>query len=655
MLSLPTARLSRLPSPTVRSWTSALVTAALAIGGQVSFSPHATPAAPTTARAAVTATSAAGATTPGAAVRPLSSQTRLYGVGGPVTDVGGLADARAGAGSVTAVTSFVTRSGTRLTLDGKPFRFSGANLYWTGLDENVSGVDPDAGQSVAYPTAFRIRDGLRAARELGATVVRAHTVGISTGNPLSLEPTMGQWNPAAWGPIDLTVAEAGRLGLRLVVPLSDNGTYYHGGRYDVLRWLGLDTAYPGTAFYSDPRAIAAYQAHVAVVLNHVNPLTGRRLGDDPTIMAWELGNEMDWETTSWVQTNAAFVKSLAPRQLVMAGQSRGVQWAVTASPSVDISDSHYYPLDPAAVHADAAQATAAGKVYVIGEYPSTDATDANLQSIAADPNVSGAAVWSVMPHGDHYGVVPHDDGYTLHVPGDDAAMQGRVDAIRRFGVALGQAPLPPAPAAPVPVVTAVSTPISGVRTVRWRGSSAAASYVVTVSASSGTSTASPRLSGAQTSWTFPSTGPATVWVTGYDSTGRSLGSSPGLVAGTAGAQSDPLEDWYVTSGSSGVVRSAAWPAVQVAPVCGGAGGWVSWAGPHVTTVSATLGAAATGDPVVEVQNAAGAWSAAATTTRAAADGTSRTVVATGLDASAVRLRWATGACTPVTRVGMALG
>jgi hypothetical protein len=48
--------------------------------------------------------------------------------------------------------SFVERHGAVLQLDGRPFRFAGANLYWLGLDENVDGVAP--------PTAFRVADGL---------------------------------------------------------------------------------------------------------------------------------------------------------------------------------------------------------------------------------------------------------------------------------------------------------------------------------------------------------------------------------------------------------------------------------------------------------------------------------------------------------------
>jgi len=120
--------------------------------------------------------------------------------------------------------SFVTREGSQLLLDGRRFRFAGPNIYWLGLDENVGGVD--------YPTYFRIRDALQTARGMGATVVRAHTLGVSTGDPHSLEPSLDEFNDRAFATIDYAIAQAGRLGLRLMVPLTDNWDYYHGGRAD---------------------------------------------------------------------------------------------------------------------------------------------------------------------------------------------------------------------------------------------------------------------------------------------------------------------------------------------------------------------------------------------------------------------------------------
>lgn len=83
--------------------------------------------------------------------------------------------------------AFVQRDGSTLTLQGKPFRFAGTNLYWLGLDENVGGVD--------RPTYFRIDDALKTARAMNATVVRSHTLGTSLGCPKCLQPEAGQLGP----------------------------------------------------------------------------------------------------------------------------------------------------------------------------------------------------------------------------------------------------------------------------------------------------------------------------------------------------------------------------------------------------------------------------------------------------------------------------
>jgi hypothetical protein len=338
--------------------------------------------------------------------------------------------------ALPGTSAFVQRDGTHLTLNGKPFRFAGPNLYWLGLDENVGGVDPAAKGTVDYPTYFRIRDGLITAKAMGANAVRAHTLGVSTGSPKSVEPALGTFNAAAFDSIDYAVAEAGRLGLKLIIPLTDNWQYYHGSRFDFLRWLGLSTDNDGALFYTDPDARAAYQQYVRTVLQHRNPITGRRLADDPTIMAWELGNELNGMTADWVQANAGYVKKLAPKQLVSAGKQSGVDPAVLASSAVDISDSHYYPPSAAGISADAKTVTDAGKVYVAGEFASGSATDELLDAIAADDDVSGATYWSLFPNADHYGYVQHDDGFTVHYPGDTAAMRSNVDALTSFAVAM---------------------------------------------------------------------------------------------------------------------------------------------------------------------------------------------------------------------------
>jgi len=57
---------------------------------------------------------------------------------------------------------------------------------------------------------------------LGGTAIRAHTLGVSTGNPLSLWPEEGKVNGEAFDSIDWAVYQAGLYGVRLLVPLVDN-------------------------------------------------------------------------------------------------------------------------------------------------------------------------------------------------------------------------------------------------------------------------------------------------------------------------------------------------------------------------------------------------------------------------------------------------
>ncbi len=91
--------------------------------------------------------------------------------------------------TVAVGTGFVSRVGSSLQVNGHPFRFVGANIYWLGLDENVGGVH--------YPTKFRITDALETAAGMGWRYVRAHTLGVSTGNPLSFEPSLSVFNDSA--------------------------------------------------------------------------------------------------------------------------------------------------------------------------------------------------------------------------------------------------------------------------------------------------------------------------------------------------------------------------------------------------------------------------------------------------------------------------
>jgi hypothetical protein len=405
--------------------------------------------------------------------------------------------------------NYVTRSGDQLTLDGKAFRFAGTNIYWGGYDENARGGDN-------YPTPFRVQAALQTAQEMGETVVRCQTCGISTGSPLSVEPSLGTFSQTALQHIDYFVAQAADYGIRLVIPLTDNYNYYLGSYCNFTDWLNLTTtqncpsAAAASAFYTNPRAIAAFEQYILTLLNHVNSYTGVPNKDNPTIMAWETGNELPYGTggaaeyTQWTATITAYIKSVAPNQLVMDG-SASLDPGDLKLGTVDIQDLHQYPIEVPALNAEATQVAAANQALVIGEYGwNNPATTNGLASFLADvyatKSISGDIYWDLLPPNDDFGYVTHYDGYQLHFPGDSTdvgatsaapALAAQSDApmvteLRSHGYQMSGLAVPAYPVPGVPVITNVEHVASQVagtgNLLEWRGVPGAGSYVVSRSA-----------------------------------------------------------------------------------------------------------------------------------------------------------------------------
>src|SRR5689334_21086124 len=93
---------------------------------------------------------------------------------------------------------FVGRSGAHLTLDGKPFRFGGANVEWLG----VSDYGPASPSPPRFPTHAEVDSVLTTAKQLGARVVRSQTLADSVGCAVCIEPTLHSFNATALEHVD---------------------------------------------------------------------------------------------------------------------------------------------------------------------------------------------------------------------------------------------------------------------------------------------------------------------------------------------------------------------------------------------------------------------------------------------------------------------
>lgn len=277
------------------------------------------------------------------------------------------------AGSTAARTTapdFVRAARGQLWLGGCPYRFVGVNLWY--------------GAYLGVAAEFGDRDRLRAELDhlarLGLCNVRV--MGGTEASPMqnSVRPSFRgagpDYNEVLLRGLDLLLAELRARDLRAVLCLT-NFWEWSGGMGTYLCWVNDgryvdmdDPAHPWPAFpeatmrfYGSAPANALYRDYVRALVTRTNSVTGLAYRDDPTVMAWQLANEpragsrlvpghhVVPEFVRWVHETAAFVKALAPRQLVSTG-SEGLVGCVGderclldahASPDVDYLTCHIWP------------------------------------------------------------------------------------------------------------------------------------------------------------------------------------------------------------------------------------------------------------------------------------------------------------------------
>src|SRR5450432_1568688 len=201
---------------------------------------------------------------------------------------------------------FVQVRDGRFMVDGRPFRFVGANVAVMFREEDRA----------------HMPETLRQAARAGIKVVRVWAFG--EGGPDDVKPigdfndwprnfffrkTPDQWNENAFVELDRTIAEAARNNLRVQLCLT-NWWRDTGGVTQYLRWAGIKDADDDKSpfgvnaeramlFYTNETTRRLYRQHLEKIATRRNSVTGLLYRDDPTIFGYELMNEAQSVTLRW--------------------------------------------------------------------------------------------------------------------------------------------------------------------------------------------------------------------------------------------------------------------------------------------------------------------------------------------------------------------
>ncbi len=273
--------------------------------------------------------------------------------------------------------AFVQTDGPRLVIDGKPFRFVGANVAVMYRDDDRA----------------RMPETLQQAARIGIKVVRVWASGEGGPNDIKpLGPDLNDWprthsfrsKPDKWNEeelvfLDRVLAEAANDGLRVQLCLV-NWWRDTGGVTQYLRWAGVDGAdddkyrfgintEKSMLFYTNATARRLYREHLEKIATRRNSISGVMYRDDPTIFGYELMNEAQCLTGRWAERRAwmaemsGYLKSLDPDHLISPGEwgyrsaAERREWLIDhALPNIDFCDVHNYPRSDTDIAVDSPKA-----------------------------------------------------------------------------------------------------------------------------------------------------------------------------------------------------------------------------------------------------------------------------------------------------------
>ncbi|MCR5180850.1 MAG: beta-galactosidase [Bacteroidaceae bacterium] len=265
--------------------------------------------------------------------------------------------------ALSAQDGFVRCNGGQFVINGQPYYYIGTNAWY---------LPQLASQGVGG-------DSLRLARELDTLcklgVKNLRVLVGADGHPTArkvspiLQPEPGVYNDTLLLGLDRLLCELARRDMKVVLYLN-NSWSWSGGYASYIRWANNDAAEKmdsmewnawcrHAAHYAQNRAAQElFLNHVRFIVSRTNSLTGRPYSSDPTIMAWQIGNEpraFSEESKApfekWVAEVAALIKQLDPNHLLSIGSEgkEGCEQDIQlynrlhANPNIDYLTIHIWP------------------------------------------------------------------------------------------------------------------------------------------------------------------------------------------------------------------------------------------------------------------------------------------------------------------------
>ena len=195
----------------------------------------------------------------------------------------------AAAGESSAFEHFVTAREGKLFDGDRELRFLSFNTPNLNYVEDELAFDRL--HPYRLPDEFEIRDTLETVRQMGGQVVRSYTFPVRRRQDPGDVPTYvrapGELDEDAMRAMDLVLAEANEVGVRLIVPLLNNWQWM-GGVPQYADFRGKEPR----AFWTDRQLIDDFKLTVERILTRTNTITGVAYRDDKAILCWETGNEL---------------------------------------------------------------------------------------------------------------------------------------------------------------------------------------------------------------------------------------------------------------------------------------------------------------------------------------------------------------------------